>query len=208
MKDKNTEYYLADINTLIPYARNARTHSDTQIAQIAVSIREFGFLSPVIVSEDGTILCGHGRFYAAQKLGLKKVPCIKESHLTETQKRAYILADNKLSLNAGWDDEMLAVELSELQNDDFDLSLIGFDENELADLFADDEKKAKDDNFDLSAALEKAAFVENGDIWTVGRHCLMCGDATNSNDVTRLMGGKKANLIVTDPPYGVSFNKS
>lgn len=208
MKDKNTEYYLADINTLIPYARNARTHSDTQIAQIAASIREFGFLSPVIVSEDGTILCGHGRFYAAQKLGLKKVPCIKESHLTETQKRAYILADNKLSLNAGWDAEMLAVELSELQNDDFDLSLIGFDENELADLFADDEKKAKDDNFDLSAALEKAAFVEKGDIWTVGRHCLMCGDATNSNDVTRLMGGKKANLIVTDPPYGVSFKSS
>lgn len=169
MKDKNTEYYLADINTLIPYARNARTHSDTQIAQIAASIREFGFLSPVIVSEDGTILCGHGRFYAAQKPGLKKVPCIKESHLTETQKRAYILADNKLSLNAGWDAEMLAVELSELQNDDFDLSLIGFDENELADLFADDEKKAKDDNFDLSAALEKAAFVENGDIWTSGQ---------------------------------------
>ena len=208
MKGKSTEYYLADINTLIPYARNARTHSDTQIAQIAASIREFGFLSPVIVSEDGTILCGHGRFYAAQKLGLKKVPCIKESHLTETQKRAYILADNKLSLNAGWDEEMLAVELSELQNDDFDLSLIGFDENELADLFADDEKKAKNDDFDLSAALEKAAFVEKGDLWTVGRHRLMCGDATNSNDVTKLMGGKKANLIVTDPPYGVSFKSS
>lgn len=208
MKDKSTEYYLADINTLIPYARNARTHSEEQVAQIAASIREFGFLSPIIVSEDGTILCGHGRFYAAQKLGLKKVPCIKESHLTETQKRAYILADNKLSLNAGWDDEMLAVELTELQDEAFDLSLIGFDESELADLFADDEKKAKDDDYDLSAALEKAAFVEKGDIWTVGRHRLMCGDATSADEVAKLMDGKKANLIVTDPPYGVSFKSS
>ena len=208
MKEKNTEYYLADINTLIPYARNARTHSEEQVAQIAASIREFGFLSPIIVSEDGTILCGHGRFYAAQKLGLKKVPCIKESHLTETQKRAYILADNKLSLNAGWDDEMLAVELTELQDEAFDLSLIGFDESELADLFADDEKKAKDDDYDLSAALEKAAFVEKGDIWTVGRHRLMCGDATSADEVAKLMDGKKANLIVTDPPYGVSFKSS
>ena len=208
MKDKSTEYYLADINTLIPYARNARTHSEEQVAQIAASIREFGFLSPIIVSEDGTILCGHGRFYAAQKLGLKKVPCIKESHLTETQKRAYILADNKLSLNAGWDDEMLAVELTELQDEAFDLSLIGFDESELADLFANDEKKAKDDDYDLSAALEKATFVEKGDIWTVGRHRLMCGDATSADDVAKLMDGKKANLIVTDPPYGVSFKSS
>ena len=208
MKDKSTEYYLADINTLIPYARNARTHSEEQVAQIAASIREFGFLSPIIVSEDGTILCGHGRFYASQKLGLKKVPCIKESHLTETQKRAYILADNKLSLNAGWDDEMLAVELTELQDEAFDLSLIGFDESELADLFADDEKKAKDDDYDLSVALEKAAFVEKGDIWTVGRHRLMCGDATSADDVAKLMDGKKANLIVTDPPYGVSFKSS
>ena len=208
MKDKSTEYYLADINTLIPYARNARTHSEEQVAQIAASIREFGFLSPIIVSEDRTILCGHGRFYAAQKLGLKKIPCIKESHLTETQKKAYILADNKLSLNAGWDDEMLAVELTELQDEAFDLSLIGFDENELADLFADDEKKAKDDDYDLSAALEKAAFVEKGDIWTVGRHRLMCGDATSADDVAKLMDGKKANLIVTDPPYGVSFKSS
>ncbi|MDE5753739.1 MAG: DNA modification methylase, partial [Oscillospiraceae bacterium] len=124
------------------------------------------------------------------------------------QKRAYILADNKLSLNAGWDDEMLAVELTELQDEAFDLSLIGFDESELADIFADDEKKAKDDDYDLSAALEKAAFVEKGDIWTVGRHRLMCGDATNAEDVARLMNGKKANLIMTDPPYGVSFKSS
>ena len=137
MVNKDTQYFLADIDTLIPYARNARTHSDAQIAQIAASIKEFGFLSPIIIAEDNTILCGHGRFYGAKKLGLQKVPCVMESHLTETQRRAYIISDNKLSLNAGWDDEMLAVELSELQNDDFDLSLTGFDEKELADLFAD-----------------------------------------------------------------------
>ena len=208
MKGKSTEYYLADINTLIPYARNARTHSDTQIAQIAASIREFGFLSPVIVSEDGTILCGHGRFYAAQKLGLKKVPCIKESHLTETQKRAYILADNKLSLNAGWDEEMLAVELSELQNDDFDLSLIGFDENELADLFATDEE-AQQDDFDIDAELEKPCFSKAGDIWHIGRHRVICGDSTLPETYNALLGDTKVNLVCTDAPYFVQLkNKS
>ena len=129
---KDTQYFLADIDTLIPYARNARTHSDAQIAQIAASIKEFGFLSPIIIAEDNTILCGHGRFYGAKKLGLQKVPCVMESHLTETQRRAYILADNKLSLNAGWDDEMLAVELSEfirpriIRNKTFSFFLIPF----------------------------------------------------------------------------------
>ena len=110
-------YYLADVEELIPYARNARTHSSAQITQIAASIKEFGFLAPIVIAEDNTILCGHGRFYAAQKLGLKKIPCVKESHLTEAQKRAYIIADNKLSINAGWDDELLAVELSDLQGE-------------------------------------------------------------------------------------------
>lgn len=206
---KETQYFLADIGTLIPYARNARTHDEKQIAQIAASIREFGFLSPIVISEDNTILCGHGRFYAAQKLGLKKVPCVKESHLTESQRRAYILADNKLSLNAGWDNEMLAVELSELQGAGFDVSLTGFDDKELSDLFSDEsDSDAKDDNYDLTAALEKAAFVLCGDVWTVGRHRLVCGDATNPDDVNLLMGDTKANLILTDPPYGVSFTSS
>ncbi len=210
MKAKETQYFLADINTLIPYARNARTHDEKQIAQIAASIREFGFLSPIVISEDKTILCGHGRFYAAQKLDLKKVPCIMESHLTESQRRAYILADNKLSLNAGWDNEMLAVELSELQGADFDISVTGFSDEELEELFSDDSTndRAKDDDFDLTAALEKAAFVERRDIWTVGRHRLMCGDATSADDVAAIMGGTKANLILTDPPYGVSFKSS
>lgn len=202
-------YYLADVEELIPYARNARTHSSAQITQIAASIKEFGFLAPIVIAEDNTILCGHGRFYAAQKLGLKKIPCVKESHLTEAQKRAYIIADNKLSINAGWDDELLAVELSDLQGEGVDLSITGFDKKELADLFDDKSKSdVEDDGYDLSAALEKAAFVQRGDIWTVGRHRLMCGDATSADDVAALMGGKRANLLLTDPPYGVSFKSS
>lgn len=202
-------YYLADVEELIPYARNARTHSSAQITQIAASIKEFGFLAPIVIAEDNTILCGHGRFYAAQKLGLKKIPCVKESHLTEAQKRAYIIADNKLSINAGWDDELLAVELSDLQGEGVDLSITGFDEKELADLFDEKSKSdVEDDGYDLSAALEKAAFVQRGDIWTVGRHRLMCGDATSADDVAALMGGKRANLLLTDPPYGVSFKSS
>lgn len=202
-------YYLADVEELIPYTRNARTHSSAQISQIAASIKEFGFLAPIVIAEDNTILCGHGRFYAAQKLGLKKIPCVKESHLTEAQKRAYIIADNKLSINAGWDDELLAVELSDLQGEGVDLSITGFDEKELADLFDDKSKSdVEDDGYDLSAALEKAAFVQRGDIWTVGRHRLMCGDATSADDVAALMGGKRANLLLTDPPYGVSFKSS
>ena len=209
MVSENIQYYLADIGELTPYARNARTHSDEQIAQIAASIKEFGFLAPVVISGDNTILCGHGRFYAAQRLGLKKIPCIKEEHLTETQRRAYIIADNKLSLNAGWDDNLLAVEIADLQGENFDLSLIGFDEKEIADLFSSGEKSnVHEDNYDLTEALEKAAFVVRGDIWTVGRHRLMCGDATSPEDVSALMDGKKANLIVTDPPYGVSFTSS
>lgn len=207
--DKTPEYYLANIEELVPYARNARTHSPEQIAQIAASIKEFGFITPVVIAEDNTILCGHGRFYAAQKLGLKKIPCIKESHLTEAQRRAYVIADNKLSLNAGWDDELLAVELSDLQGENFDLSLLGFDDKEIADLFSESGKKgAVDDGFDLTAALEKAAFVESGDIWTVGRHRMMCGSATSTEDVAALMNGQTANLIVTDPPYNVAFQSS
>ena len=206
--DRKTEYFLEDITKLIPYARNARTHDDKQIAQIAASIKEFGFLSPIIVSGDNTILCGHGRFYAAQKLGLSKVPCIKEEYLTETQKRAYIIADNKLSLNAGWDNEMLAVELSELQGADFDVSLTGFDETEIAELFADDNDDVKDDDFDVQKELEKPPVTKSGDLWLLGNHRLICGDSTKEDTYTRLMDGKKANLVVTDPPYNVNYEGS
>ena len=204
---KETEYYIADIDTLIPYARNARTHSEAQVAQIAASIKEFGFLSPIIVSEDNTILCGHGRFYASQKLGLKKVPCIKESHLTETQRRAYIISDNKLSLNAGWDEEMLAVELSELQSEDFDLGLTGFDEKELADLFASDED-AQQDDFNVDAELEKPCFSKLGDVWHLGRHTVICGDSTLPETYAALLSDTKVNLVCTDPPYLVNLEST
>ena len=200
---QKTEYFLADIGTLIPYARNARTHSEEQVAQIAASIKEFGFLAPVVVSDDMTILCGHGRYYAAQKLGLKKIPCVKESYLTDTQKRAYILADNKLTLNGGWDNDMLAVELKDLQDDAFDLSITGFDDKEIADLFASNED-VEDDDFDVDQALEKEPFVKPGDIWLLGRHRLLCGDSTKAEDVQTLMDGKKANVCITDPPYNCS----
>lgn len=209
MSNNQPKYYLADIAELIPYARNARKHSKEQIAQIAASIKEFGFLSPVIIAKDNTILCGHGRFFAAQRLGLKKIPCIKEEYLTEAQRKAYILADNKLTLNSEWDEDMLAIELSDLQGEGFDLSLTGFSEKEISDLFADENNEAaKDDDYDLTAALEKASFVQKEDIWTVGRHKLMCGDATSEKDVAALMDGAKATLVLTDPPYNVSFKSS
>ena len=201
------QYYLADINDLIPYIRNARTHSESQIAQIAASIKEFGFLSPILIAEDNTILAGHGRLAAARKLGLTKVPCVKESHLTETQRRAYIIADNKLSLNAGWDEDMLAIELSELQGADFDLDLLGFDESELASIFEDD-KEVEDDDFDVEEELNKPCFSKAGDIWTLGRHRLICGDSTKEETYKRLMDGKRANLVVTDPPYNVNYEGS
>ena len=205
--EKQTQYYLEDIEKLIPYARNARTHSDAQIAQIAASIKEFGFLSPIVISGDNTILCGHGRFYAAQKLGLKQVPCVKEEYLTEAQKRAYIIADNQLSLNAGWDEEMLSVELSDLQEDAFDLSLLGFDEKDLAKLM-DTDAEAQEDDFDVDAELEKPCFSKEGDIWHLGRHTVICGDSTKMDTYTSLLGDKKVNLVCTDAPYFVNLESA
>ena len=204
---KEMQYYLADINDLIPYIRNARTHSESQIAQITASIKEFGFLSPILIAEDNTILAGHGRLAAARKLGLKQVPCVKESHLTETQRRAYIIADNKLSLNAGWDEDMLAIEISELQGADFDLDLLGFDESELVSIFEDD-KEVEDDDFDVEEELNKPCFSKAGDIWTLGRHRLICGDSIKEETYKSLMEDKKANLVVTDPPYNVNYEGS
>ena len=205
--EQTTEYYFADVKSLIPYARNARTHSDMQVAQIAASIKEFGFLNPIVIAEDNTILCGHGRLMAAQKLGLKKVPCVKESHLTETQRRAFIIADNKLSLNAGWDNELLSVELTELQVADFDLELLGFDEKELSQLF-DEGNEIQEDDFDVEAELTKPTFSKSGDIWSLGRHRLVCGDSTKEETYKSLMGKKKANLVMTDPPYNVDYQGS
>ncbi len=205
MTEKKTQYYLADIDTLIPYARNSRTHTDEQVAQVAASIKEFGFLNPVIIAEDNTILAGHARVLAARKLGLDKVPCIKAENLTEAQKRAYIIADNKLSLNAGWDEELLAVEISDLQAESFDLSLLGFDEKELDKLLSPSGEDITDDDFDIDAELEKPAVTKEGDLWTIGRHRLLCGDSTLPQSFEKLMDGRKANLVVTDPPYNVNY---
>lgn len=173
------------------------------------SLREFGFINPIIIDRDYGIIAGHGRLLAAKEEGITEVPCVFVDYLTEAQKKAYILADNRMAMDAGWDEELLRVEIEALQGEAFDVSLTGFDEKELADLFKDgSDSDAEDDDYDLSAALEKAAFVERGDLWTVGRHRLMCGDATSAEDVATLMDGRKANLILTDPPYGVSFKSS
>lgn len=204
-----SEMNLVDIDKLIPYVNNARTHSKEQINKLRASIREFGFINPVIIDRDYNVIAGHGRIMASKDEGIDKVPCVFVDYLTDAQKKAYILADNRMALDADWDEELLKVEIESLQGADFDLNLTGFDEAELMDIFGDDnQSRAKDDDFDLTAALEKASFVEKGDVWTVGRHRLMCGDATSSEDVSTLMGNTKANLILTDPPYGVSFKSS
>ena len=204
-----TQMQLVDINKLIPYVNNARTHSPEQITKLRSSLREFGFINPVLIDREYNVLAGHGRIAAAKEEGITEVPCVFVEHLSEAQKKAYILADNRMSLDAGWDDELLKVEMASLQEMGFDIGMTGFDESEIADLFSDGDKAgAKDDDFDLTAALEKAAFVQRGDMWTVGRHRLMCGDATSAEDVAALMNGTKANLILTDPPYGVSFKSS
>jgi len=194
---------------LIPYVNNARTHSPEQVMKIRSSLREFGFINPVIIDSDKNVIAGHGRLMAAKEEGITEVPCVLVDYLSEAQKKAYILADNRLAMDAGWDEQLLKIEIESLQAEAFDVSLAGFDDQEVADLFADEnDTGAEDDDFDLNDALEKAAFVQRGDVWFVGRHRLMCCDATSTEDVDKLIDGKKANLIVTDPPYGVSFTSS
>jgi DNA modification methylase len=201
-----TEMQLVPIEKLVPYANNARTHSPEQINKLRSSLREFGFINPVIIDRDYGVIAGHGRILAAREENIKEVPCVFADYLTEAQKKAYIIADNRMAMDAGWDEELLRVEIEALREMDFDPMLTGFDEAELVDLFgAGDESDVKDDDYDLTAALEKAAFVQRGDIWTVGRHRLMCGDATSKEDVDTLMDGNTGNMILTDPPYGVSF---
>ena len=203
-----TNMELVEINKLVPYVNNARTHSPEQINKLRSSLREFGFINPVIIDKDYGIIAGHGRVIAAREEGIDKVPCVFVDHLTEAQKKAYIIADNRMALDAGWDEELLRVEIEALQAEAFDVSLTGFDEKEITDLFKDTQAEAKDDEYDLTAALEKAAFVKKGDVWVVGRHRLVCGDATNAEDVDKLCEGKRVNLILTDPPYGVSFKSA
>ena len=204
-----TEMQLVQTAKLVPYVNNARTHSPEQIMKLRSSIREFGFLNPVIIDQSYNLVAGHGRIMAAKEEGIDAVPCVFVDNLTEAQKKAYIIADNRMAMDAGWDEELLRIEIEALQAEAFDISLTGFEEQELTDLFAsEDESDVEDDDFDLNDALEKASFVKRGDVWQVGRHRLMCGDATSEEDVATLMDGKLANLIVTDPPYGVSFTSS
>jgi DNA modification methylase len=192
------------LDKLIPYARNSRTHSDQQVAQVAASIREFGFTNPVLIDSEDGIIAGHGRVMAARKLGLTEVPCIRLGHLTETQKRAYIIADNKLALNSGWDDEMLALELGELKDEDFDLSLIGFDDSELGDLMAETTEGETDPD-DVPEPPANPVTVL-GDVWLMGKHRIACGDCTDQGTVDKALNGVKPHLMVTDPPYGVEYN--
>lgn len=207
--NKTIHMEMVAVEKLVPYVNNARTHSQEQITKLRSSLREFGFINPVIIDKDYGVIAGHGRLMAAKEEGITEVPCVLVDYLTEAQKKAYIIADNRFAQDAGWDEELLRIEIEALQAEAFDVSLTGFEDQEIADLFAGDEEAgAEDDDFDLSDALEKAAFVERGDIWTVGRHRLMCGDATSAEDVAALMDGKKANLIVTDPPYNVAFESS
>ena len=208
MSRTTTEMQLISTDKLVPYVNNARTHSAEQILKLRSSLREFGFVNPIIIDKDFNIIAGHGRLMAAKEEGIKEVPCVFADFLTEAQKKAYILADNRMAMDAGWDEELLKIEMEELQNLGYDLGYTGFDEKELAELFGIDDKEVEDDDFDLTAALEKASFVEKGDVWFVGKHKLMCGDATSSEDVSKLMEGKKANLILTDPPYNVAFKSS
>ena len=209
MSKTTTEMQLVAVSKLIPYVNNARTHSAEQVMKLRSSLREFGFINPVIIDREFNVIAGHGRILAAKEEGILEVPCVFVDYLTEAQKKAYILADNRMAMDAGWDEELLRIEIEALQSEEFDIGLTGFDESEIADLFgSDDTSGVKDDDYNLSAALEKAAFVKRGDIWTVGRHRLMCGDATSSEDVAALMDGKKANLIITDPPYNVAFESS
>ena len=191
---------------LIPYAKNSRTHSEAQVAQIAGSIKEFGFNNPVLVDEDNGIIAGHGRVMAAQKLGLQTVPCIRLAHLSDTQRKAYVIADNRLALNAGWDDQMLTLELQELDGEDFDLSLLGFEADELNALLNPIKETEGLTDEDAVPDVPEEPKTKPGDIYQLGRHRLMCGDSTSIDAVEKLMDGNQVDLIFTDPPYNVSFN--
>lgn len=202
-----SEMQLVPIDKLVPYANNARTHSSEQLNKLRSSLREFGFINPVIIDRDFNVIAGHGRILAAKAENISEVPCVFVDYLTPAQKKAYIIADNRMALDAGWDEEMLKVEIEALQADDFDLGLTGFDEKELAAFF-DDDSDTKDDDFDVDAEMEKPCITKTGDLWLLGNHRLVCGDSTKQETYELLMNGKQANLVVTDPPYNVNYEGS
>lgn len=194
------------IESLIPYVNNARTHSDAQVAQIAGSIKEFGFNNPVLIDEESGIIAGHGRVLAARKLNLNTVPCIKLNHLSPAQRKAYILADNKLALNAGWDNDILRLELADLKELDIDTDLTGFTLDEIAELNPQTTVGLTDE--DAVPDVPDEPNTKLGDIYILGNHRLMCGDSTSITDVEKLMDGKKADMVFTDPPYGVNYQSN
>jgi site-specific DNA-methyltransferase (adenine-specific) len=198
-------YKQQSVEDLIPYARNARTHSDDQVDKIAASIREFGFLNPIITDGENGIVAGHGRIMAAKKLGMDKVPTVEAAHLTDAQKRAYILADNRLALDAGWDDEMLRVEFTELQDAGFDLNLTGFTDDEIAALEPNPEPEEGLTDEDAVPEEPETPVTVEGDVWVLGNHRLMCGDSTSIDAVEHLMDANKADMWLTDPPYNVAY---
>jgi DNA modification methylase len=194
------------VDKLIPFARNARTHSAEQVAQIAASIAEFGFVNPVLIGPDNVIIAGHARLLAARKLGMPEVPVIVLDHLTPTQRRALVIADNRLALSAGWDEEMLRVELAALREDEFDLDLVGFTAEELEELLADPEAEAAGHtDEDAVPDAPEAVVTVPGDVWVLGEHRLLCGDATVLSDLEKVLAGGVADMAFSDPPYGVNY---
>ena len=193
-----------DINKLVPYARNARTHTDEQVAQIAASIKEWGFTTAVLVDEDGGIIAGHGRTLAAQRLKMTTVPVMVAAGWSDAKKRAYVISDNKLALNAGWDNELLALEFAELKDLDFDLDLTGFTADDIAALMPEQIKPGLTDE-DAVPEVPVNPVTVLGDVWILGKHRVMCGDSTSIDAVEKLMDGQKADMVFTDPPYGVDY---
>ena len=198
--EMTTRMELRPVSELIPYARNAREHSEVQIRQLRSSLREFGFVAPLLIDAQGNILAGHGRLAAAEAEGLARVPCVLVEHLTATQRRAYILADNRLAEQASWDAELVSLELQELRDAGFELDLTGFD---ASDILLEDPPEAGEDGY--VPELPEEPRSKQGEVYQMGRHRLMCGDATRAEDVARLMGGVRAQLLLTDPPYNVDY---
>jgi len=199
-----------DIDKLIPYVNNTRTHDEEQVLQIASSIKEFGFTNPILIDADDGVIAGHGRIMAAKKLDIREVPCIVLSDLTEAQKKAYIIADNKLALNAGWDEKLLKLEIGALHSMDFDIELLGFDSDELNALDIDFELDSAldEDKADEVPELVKKSCIKHGDIIELGitfQHRIMCGSATEAEDIKKLMNNELADQLVTDPPYNVAY---
>ena len=208
MSKMTTQMQLVPTEKLIPYARNARTHSAEQITKLRSSLREFGFVNPIIIDRNFNVLAGHGRLAAAKEEKISEVPCVFADYLTEAQKKAYILADNRYALDAGWDEELLKLEIEELQGFDFDVSFTGFDESEIAKLMGADDGEGEEDNFDVEEELKKPCVSKVGDVWTLGKHKIICGDSTVAETYQKLLGDTKINLVCTDPPYLVNLEST